>query len=103
MSSWFIFGYDDVVSLFQDPGLSADRMKEFVDAAPVTAYSLAISRFAVVFFADCLSLSLTAVIAKTSQEQPQGEFQCKGDTNGVQSEGGANGPQVSTFVYTPAF
>ena len=27
------------------------------------------------------------MIAKTSQEQPQGEFQCKGDTNGVQSEG----------------
>ena len=35
LSSWFIFSYDDVVSLFQDPRLSADRMKGFVDAAPV--------------------------------------------------------------------
>jgi hypothetical protein len=27
LSSWFIFSYDDVVTLFQDPRLSADRMK----------------------------------------------------------------------------
>jgi hypothetical protein len=76
-------------------------MKEFVDAAPVTAYSLAISRFAVVFFADCLSLSLTAVIAKTSQEQPQGEFQCKGDINGVQSRGGVKLALKYLLLYTP--
>jgi cytochrome P450 len=35
LKSWFIFSYDDVVSLFQDPRLSADRMKGLVDAAPV--------------------------------------------------------------------
>ncbi len=34
LNSWFIFGYDDVVSLFHDARLSADRMKGFVDAAP---------------------------------------------------------------------
>lgn len=31
---WFVFGYDDVASLFHDPRLSADRMKGFVEAAP---------------------------------------------------------------------
>ena len=31
---WFVFGYDDVANLFHDSRLSADRMKEFVDAAP---------------------------------------------------------------------
>lgn len=31
---WFIFGYDDVGSLFHDPRLSADRMKGFVDQVP---------------------------------------------------------------------
>jgi cytochrome P450 len=35
LKSWFIFSYDDVVSLFQDPRLSTDRMEGFVDAAPV--------------------------------------------------------------------
>jgi cytochrome P450 len=34
LNEWFIFGYDDVASLFSDPRLSADRMKGFVDAAP---------------------------------------------------------------------
>lgn len=31
---WFVFGYDDVASLFHDPRLSADRMKGFVDQVP---------------------------------------------------------------------
>jgi cytochrome P450 len=35
LGSWFVFSYDGVVSLFQDARLSADRMKGFVDAAPV--------------------------------------------------------------------
>lgn len=35
LGSWFVFSYDDVLSLFQDARLSADRMKGFVDAAPV--------------------------------------------------------------------
>jgi cytochrome P450 len=34
LDSWFIFAYDDVLSLFDDARLSADRMKGFVDAAP---------------------------------------------------------------------
>jgi cytochrome P450 len=34
LNEWFVFGYDDVASLFSDPRLSADRMKGFVDAAP---------------------------------------------------------------------
>jgi hypothetical protein len=82
-------------------------MKEFVDAAPVTAYSLAISRFAVVFFADCLSLSPTAVIAKTSQEQSQGEFQCR-VTLMVSNQRGVKLALkylllYTPLVYTPAF
>jgi cytochrome P450 len=32
--SWFIFRYDDVSHLFQDPRLSADRMTGFADGAP---------------------------------------------------------------------
>ena len=35
LETWFIFRYDDVTALFQDARLSADRMKGFVDAAPV--------------------------------------------------------------------
>ncbi len=31
---WFVFGYDNVAALFHGPRLSADRMKEFIDAAP---------------------------------------------------------------------
>jgi cytochrome P450 len=34
LNEWFVFGYDDVASLFSDARLSADRMKGFVDAAP---------------------------------------------------------------------
>ncbi len=34
LQAWFIFRYDDVTTLFEDPRLSADRMKGFVDAAP---------------------------------------------------------------------
>jgi cytochrome P450 len=34
LNSWFIFRYDDVLALFHDARLSADRMKGFVDAAP---------------------------------------------------------------------
>src|SRR5262252_1317467 len=34
LNSWFIFRYDDVLKLFHDPRLSADRMKGFVEAAP---------------------------------------------------------------------
>jgi cytochrome P450 len=34
VNEWFVFGYDDVASLFSDARLSADRMKGFVDAAP---------------------------------------------------------------------
>jgi cytochrome P450 len=34
LNQWFVFRYDDVVSLFHDARLSADRMKGFVDAAP---------------------------------------------------------------------
>ena len=35
LNQWFVFRYDDVVALFHDRRLSADRMKGFVDAAPV--------------------------------------------------------------------
>lgn len=34
LNTWFIFRYDDVINLFHDGRLSADRMKGFVDAAP---------------------------------------------------------------------
>jgi len=34
LDQWFVFGHDDVASLFSDPRLSADRMKGFVNAAP---------------------------------------------------------------------
>lgn len=34
LNEWFVFGYDDVASMFSDPRLSADRMKGFVDVAP---------------------------------------------------------------------
>ena len=39
LGSWFVFRHDDVLSLFQDTRLSADRMKGFVDAAPVEVRS----------------------------------------------------------------
>jgi cytochrome P450 len=39
LGSWFVFRYDDVLSLFQDTRLSADRMKGFVDAAPIEVRS----------------------------------------------------------------
>ncbi|HXZ78956.1 MAG TPA: cytochrome P450 [Terriglobales bacterium] len=35
LNSWFIFSYDDVQNLLRDDRLSADRMKGFVDAAPL--------------------------------------------------------------------
>jgi cytochrome P450 len=35
LDQWFIFGFEDVRALFHDPRLSADRMKSFVDAAPL--------------------------------------------------------------------
>jgi hypothetical protein len=31
---WFIFRYDDDAGLFNDPRISADRVKGFVDATP---------------------------------------------------------------------
>ena len=34
LNEWFVFGYDDIASMFSDARLSADRMKGFVDAAP---------------------------------------------------------------------
>jgi cytochrome P450 len=37
LNQWFVFGYDDVLSLFSDPRLSADRMKGFVYAVPEEA------------------------------------------------------------------
>ena len=34
LNQWFVFRYDDVLAMFHDRRLSADRMKGFVDAAP---------------------------------------------------------------------
>jgi cytochrome P450 len=35
LKAWYLFRYDDVSALFRDPRLSSDRMKGFVDLAPV--------------------------------------------------------------------
>ncbi|MBX9581431.1 MAG: cytochrome P450 [Gemmataceae bacterium] len=37
LNSWFVFPYDPVHDLLQDPRLSSDRMRGFVDAAPADA------------------------------------------------------------------